>query len=189
MTIMSDKNDQAKSELERQEKWTEEQRQSRHKIRMRFDYRDLIEDIIQDGQERGVFDNLRGKGQPLRLYSNPYEGESQLANSLMKEHNLLPAWLQRRNAVLETVEQLRETIALRWQRHAQAYHYAQDDGRRLALSLSWDDACRQLLVEIGEINKLIDEHNLRRPSESMEIYKLRLADELRRVGAAQSLGD
>jgi DnaJ family protein C protein 28 len=176
-------------EKDEREEWTEQERQTEHKLRMRFGFRDLIEDMIQDGQERGVFDNLRGTGKPLHLRANLYEGDSQLANSLMKENKLLPVWLQRRNAVHEAIEQLRQTIVMRWQRHEQAYRYAQDDGRRRALALSWDDARRSLEVDIVEINKLIEDFNLRRPSDNMEIFKLRLADELKRAGATHNLGD
>ena len=39
------------------------------------------------------------------------------------------------------------------------------------------------------INKQIDDFNLRRPAEGMEIFKLRLDDELKRAGARRKLGE
>ena len=98
---MNSKRKKPKRDNSDRDEWTESERQTEHKIRMRFEYQDLIEDLIQDGQERGVFDNLKGKGKPLDLSSNLYEGDNSLANDLMKEHKILPLWLARRNTVSE----------------------------------------------------------------------------------------
>ena len=187
MKMSSDKK-KAKREDSNREEWTEAERQSEHKIRMRFEFQDLVEDLIQDGQERGVFDNLAGRGKPLNLKSGLYEGDSALANELMKEHKVVPLWLMRRNGVGTAVEELRMAIGRHWQRHEQAYRLAQDEGRRMALRLSWSAQCRDWQAEIKEINKLIDDFNLRRPIEGMEIFKLRLDDELKRAGARGELG-
>ncbi len=172
---------------EDREEWTEAERQAEHKIRMRFEYRDLIEDLIQDGQERGVFDNLSGKGKPLNLDSNVYEGDRKLANALMKEHDLVPLWLAKRNKIQRAMDELRQDIGRNWGRHEQAYRLAKDKGRRAALRLSWDALCRDWEEEIGELNKLVDDFNLRRPSDNMELFKLRLDHELKRSGASRTL--
>ena len=138
-------------------------------------------------QERGVFDNLKGKGKPLDLSSNLYEGDNSLANDLMKEHKILPLWLARRNTVNLAIDELRGQIGRHWQRHEQAHRLATDKNRRMALRLNWSALCREWQDEILEINKLIDDFNLRRPSDGMEIFKLRLDDELKRAGAAREL--
>jgi len=38
-----------------------------HRQRIRHDWDNLIEDIIAEGRDRGLFDNLKGKGKPLDL--------------------------------------------------------------------------------------------------------------------------
>jgi hypothetical protein len=169
------------------DEWTESERQAEHRMRMRLEFRDLVEDLILDGQERGVFDNLKGKGKPLNLKSNLDEGESSLANELMKEHEIVPEWLMRRNMVHMAIEEVRQSIGRHWVRHEQAHRLAQDGNRRTALALNWRAMCREFEAEIVEINKLIDDFNLRRPSEGMEIFKVRLDDELKRVGASREL--
>jgi DnaJ family protein C protein 28 len=186
MKMSSDRKRSNREDSNREE-WTEAERQSEHKIRMRFEFQDLVEDLIQDGQERGVFDNLAGKGKPLNLKSGLFEGDSALANELMKEHKVVPLWLMRRNAVGTAIEELRTDVGRHWQRHNLAYRLAQDEGRRMALRLSWSAQCREFQAEIVEINKLIDDFNLRRPSEGMEIFKLRLDDELKGAGASREL--
>ncbi len=185
---MSETQDEADNQrdLDRDE-WTDAERQAEHKIRMRFEYRDLIEDLIQDGQDRGVFDNLSGKGKPLDLGSNLYEGDRKLANQLMKEHDVVPPWLARRSQAAEAADELRQDFDRRWRRHEQAYRLVRDDGRRKALALSWRSHCRRWEAEIVEVNTLVDEFNLRRPINGMELIKLRLNDELKRVGARREL--
>lgn len=184
---MSDKEEKRKEDEADREEWTEAERQAEHKLRMRFGFGDLIEDMIQEGQERGVFDNLQGKGKPLNLKGDVYEDERKLAHALMKEHKILPLWLAKHNAVHEAAEALRADIGRHWRRHDQAYRYAQDKGRRSALRLSWDAHCRAWEERIEEINKQIADFNLRRPSEKMEIFTLRLADEIERAGARRAL--
>ena len=184
---MDKKQDQDAKDRHDREEWTEADRQAEHKIRMRFEYRDLIEDLIQEGQQRGIFDNLKGKGKPLELKSDLYGAENRLANDLMREHDVVPQWLARRNVASVAVEELRDKIGRHWARHRQAYTLTQDDMRRKALSLSWDAHCREWEEEIMQINKQIDEYNLRRPGQSMELLKLRLGDELQRSGANRKL--
>lgn len=166
---------------------SEAEKKTRHHLRMRFEFRDLIEDMIQEGQERGAFDNLRGKGKPLDLGRNPFEGDRTLANALLKEHDLLPAWLLKRNTIAGEVEVLRQDIARRWSRYEQALAVTQDNGRRQALRLGWDNLCDVWSEEITRLNKAIADFNLGRPGDNLELFKLRLDEELRRAGARRDL--
>jgi DnaJ family protein C protein 28 len=56
---------------------------------------DLIEDLLEEARARGDFDNLPGKGQPLRLDDNPYAGDRALAYSLLENNNLAPPEIER----------------------------------------------------------------------------------------------
>ena len=170
------------------EELSEAQRRTRHHLRMRFAWRDLIEEMIEEGRERGAFDNLRGAGKPLDLARNPFEEDRHLANALLKEHDLLPAWLLKRKAIGVEVQALRLDIGRRWARFSQAYVAAEKDhGRRAALRLGWDNACAVWQEEVTRLNKAIADFNLDRPSDNLELFKLRLDDELRRAGAARAL--
>jgi hypothetical protein len=158
-----------------------------YRLRMRTDLQNLIEDLIEDGRQRGIFDNLKGSGKPLELDRNVFEGSMELANRLLKENQLRPAWISRRLLVLEKIEALREAIGRTWERYEPAFQQAQGEGQRGALTVGWDDACHQWEEEIAQINRLIDDYNLKRPGERLEIFKLRLADELQRAGAPRYL--
>jgi len=92
---MSDERKETPEELQAQQE--EQQRQIEHRLRLRFDRSNLIEDLIEDGRQQGLFDNLPGKGKPLNLNQNPFACSQELANSLLKDNQMTPAWLIQRN--------------------------------------------------------------------------------------------
>lgn len=158
-----------------------------HRRRMRFQFRDLMEDLIEDGRRRGLFDDLAGRGRPLNLDKNLYEGSSALANQLMKDNDIRPPWLAHRLDVADKIDAFRADVARAWQRYATARDQAADDGQRAALAVGWDGVCRNWQTKIEAINRDIDGYNLKRPRGQPELFKLRLADELKRVDAPRYL--
>ena len=161
--------------------------QAEHHRRMRDDWHNLIEDLIQDGQEKGIFDDLPGRGKPLNLRKNPFAADMELANNLLKQNDLAPAWIMERNDIMARTEALRADIQRTWARHQQHFQYIQDQGQRGALTISWDDACLKWEAEIVQLNKRIDSFNLKRPANRLELFKLVLERELARVEAPRWL--
>ena len=157
--------------------------------KMRFRWQDLIDDLIEDGRRRGLFENLAGSGRPLDLEENLYEGSNRLANQLMKENDLQPAWMLSRNAVAARIDRLRGDIGLTWQRYGQRYQEAQGADYHRALSIGWDEACRRWEATIVDLNREMTSYNLKRPSGMPEMFKLSLVEELKRAGALRNLGD
>ncbi len=158
-----------------------------HRRRMRYEWRDLMEDLIEDGRRRGLFEDLPGKGKPLDLQQNIYEGGQALANQLMKANDIKPAWLAHRLGVVEAIEALRVEMARTWERYRTNFAHASGEGHRQALNFGWDEACRGWQVTVDKLNKEIESYNLKRPPGQTELYKLRLADELKRNEAPRYL--
>jgi DnaJ family protein C protein 28 len=160
--------------------------QARHKQRMREDWDGLIEDIIQEGVDKGLFDNLKGKGKPLNLSNNHFDSGQTLANSIMKDNDVSPSWIEDRNRILAERDELREEMKRKWAWHSQKF----EEGTAVEkdrLTISWDDFCKKWQVQIEALNKFINTYNLKRPSEKLEIFKLSLEDELKRAGAPRWL--
>jgi hypothetical protein len=61
-----------------------------------FDWTALIADRkIKDAMDAGEFDNLAGKGEPIRIEDDPFTPpEMRVAHKLLKNANALPQWLQ-----------------------------------------------------------------------------------------------
>lgn len=158
-----------------------------HRRRMRLQWNDLIEDLIEDGRRRGLFEDLPGKGKPLDLEQNIYEGSSALANQLMKANDIKPVWLSQRIRVSEDIDEFRVEIRRTWALYRASFEQSPGDTHRQALSLGWDDICRRWQKSIEKLNNEIETYNLKRPNGQMELLKLRLDDELKRIDAPRRL--
>ena len=150
--------------------------------RMRNDWDDLMEELIQDGKDKGMFDNLAGKGKPLKLGKNLFEGDMAFAHELMKENDIPPAWIQERNGILEETAALRTHMERQWAWHQREMANA-GLGEKGRVTISWDDYCLKWIATIAKLNKRIVTYNLKRPLENMELFKLDLNDELARIEA------
>ncbi len=85
----------------------------------RRQWSDVVEEILTEAQARGDFDNLPGKGQPLRLDDDFYAGDKALAYRLLKNNDVAPPEIERGreiDAELARAQELLET--LRWRRNA-----------------------------------------------------------------------
>jgi DnaJ family protein C protein 28 len=175
---MSDKRDNSADEPDKL---------AEHRARMRHDWSNLIDDLIEEGRKKGVFDNLPGKGKPLQLDENPYGRETEVAHNLLKKNDLKPAWITNRIALLAQIEALRNEMQNAWMRHDRAYQHAPAEGHRGALRISWDDVCQGWEAQIRDLNKHIDDFNLKRPSDNLELFKLDFEKELARIQAPRWL--
>jgi hypothetical protein len=158
-----------------------------HRQRIRHDWDNLIEDIISEGRERGLFDNLKGKGKPLNLNKNHFAGDKELAHNLLKDNDVLPAWIMQRNDILAAQAKLRTEMARQWEWYEQSFRLARDQQERGRLTIGWDDLCLKWLAQIEELNKNTRSYNLKRPSENLELFQLKLETELERIGAPRWL--
>ncbi len=177
----------SKNKPDNQQSQDDSTKKTTHHFRMRHDWDNLMDELIQQGQDDGVFDNLSGKGKPLNLKKAVFGAELELAHNLMKENDAAPTWIMNRNSIQARLELLRKEIVRVWTRHEREFRVIQDPLHRDGLTLSWDDACQLWLAEIVEINKQIDEYNLKRPLNNLELYKTNLDRELKRVNASRWL--
>lgn len=160
--------------------------QAKRKQRMREDWDGLLDDIVQEGVDNGLFDDLKGKGKPLNLSSNRFDGGRGLANAILKDNDVPPSWIADRTMILSDRDELREQIKRKWAWHLDRFEGAPAPEKD-RLTISWDDFCLQWQAKIEAINKRIVTYNLKRPSEKLEIFKLSLEDELKRAHALRWL--
>lgn len=140
------------------------------------DWQGVAERQILEAMERGDFDNLAGRGKPLDLSSPPHTPpESEIAFKLLRDAGFAPEWIEQdkeiraaKAAILKPFENyLRRTKADRKDRSA-------IESRLIA------DFRKQAL----ELNRLIDDFNLKAPSLSVHHTRIRIEEEIYRFGAA-----
>ncbi len=141
-------------------------------------------EAIEDAMRDGAFDNLPGKGKPLNLGKDPFTpSDSALAFDILKNNDLTPPWLAQRTDLQREIEKWRANLRATVAEANAAWARATTDATREALSRRWQGQRRALQAQIEEYNRRIGTVNLQLPSVAMEMYKLRLDEEISRAGA------
>jgi DnaJ family protein C protein 28 len=149
---------------------------------------DVIDEVIEEAMRAGTFDNLPGRGKPLKLNHNPHAPETDLAFQLLKDNDYTLPWIAERKEVIADIDALRDDISLVWSRYSAEFRVTHSDTVRMALSVDWLKRQETWLERIKKINRRIADVNLKQPGERFEILKLTLDGELERTGATRDLG-
>jgi DnaJ family protein C protein 28 len=150
----------AEEQPQQKQRPTEEQRQM------------LVERLILEAMAEGKFDNLPGKGQPLKLDENPYlEPGQEIAFGLLKKNGFAPEWIERDKAIRKDMDKARHLLRLAWEQRRGSP----------ANEPKWRAAVARFEESLAKLNQAIDDFNLIVPILSCQRSRLRLADELRRV--------
>lgn len=150
-------------------------------------WKEMAEESIEEAIRSGVFDNLPGRGKPLKLIENPYAPGTELAYQLLRDNQYTLPWISQRMSLLARIESLREEIRLSWCDHQAAYEASSNTVDRLSLAQHWQEMLASWAELIREQNKEIATLNLKQPADYLEIMKLSLDRELTRAGADMKL--
>lgn len=155
--------------------------------RLMADRQHFMDRVLDEAQAKGVFDNLPGRGKPLRLDHNPYAEEQQLAHKILRDNDFTLPWIADRAELAGKIEAVRAELGQRWQTGRDNYARAVTDRQKANLSQEWDHYLAQLESRLITLNKAIGDLNLRLPVATMELLKLNLDQELARISAGRSL--
>ncbi len=156
--------------------------------RSETEWNDLISHRIEEAMRNGAFDNLRNKGKPLPTTRNPFVPEDrQMANDLLKSNGLAPQWINDRTALLQTLEIFRTKFRATAEAYRQAWRNADTPIIRNSIRDQWTKQVENWQEEIRLLNQRINVINLQQPIASLEIFKLLIDEELKRVGMARVL--
>lgn len=157
------------------------------KSKDRRDWENWIDQQIRDAQERGEFDDLPGKGQPLDLAPNPYALEQELAFKVLKDAGYAPEWIELDKAIRAKLDRARTTLARRREWHntrlselaGGSDRWSQTEQQRVRVG--WHRAVAAFEEEVGAINQEISDLNLKVPSPRFQRPKVSAEDEVRRL--------
>jgi DnaJ homolog subfamily C member 28 len=138
-----------------------------------------IEEHIRRAIEEGDFENLPGKGQPLRLKENPLEDpEWRLANHVLESNGFTLPWIETRREIQSEIESVRHTLARAWK------FYQPSRGADLHEELresEWKRSQEAFSMQVDLLNRKIAEYNLQAPSLRFHLGKLDTEKEIRSV--------
>ena len=161
------------------------ERQKRERLAM--DRQQFMDQVLDEAQAKGLFDNLPGRGKPLQLDHNPYAEEQQLAHKILRDNDFTLPWIADRAEMVGKIEALRAELGKTWQTGRDNYTQAITDSQKATLNQEWVHYLNRLESRLAILNKAIGNLNLRLPIANMEILKLNLDQELARITAGRTL--
>ena len=169
---------QAKASLDEHQSAFDPIDESPPKRRTMKQWQSFVDEQIQNAMSNGRFDNLPGKGKPLNLNKNPYDDPAQeLTNHVLKNNNFTPEWIDRDRDIRQDLDAAREKIQAAWR-------FYQPDPES---EPGWYAAVARFEEAVVKINRKIDDFNLVVPILSKQRFRIRPADELRRVQEASQI--
>lgn len=131
------------------------------------DWRNLVEQRIQDGIERGLFDNLPGAGKPLNLDDDAFVPEEmRMAFRLLRSNGLAPLWVELNKEIRDDLARL-ERFRMQVRERAPRTNTIQIEHLR-----------NEYAGRVHEINGKILNYNILAPSSQVHLGTLILEDEL-----------
>lgn len=114
----------------------------------------LVEDLIQESMARGDFDNLTGKGKPLKKFSgcSYIDPMTHNLNRILIDNGYQPEWILMQKEIKDTIEQLREGLLVSRKKLGNPLT---PEGQK-----QWNQACEQFQDNIQKLNKRISDFNL-----------------------------
>ncbi|RZF34719.1 hypothetical protein LSTR_LSTR010768 [Laodelphax striatellus] len=148
------------------------------KIKTRYGFERLVEDLIQESMNRGEFDNLPGQGKPLGRqfdHHNPYvDLVTHKLNQVLIDNGFVPEWIQLQKEIRESEEEIRKKLS--------------DERRRLgSIPLNRDDQIRwhkildKAQIEVDKLNKKIGKYNLVVPMLQKQVVAFNLLREAKKI--------
>jgi hypothetical protein len=121
----------------------------------------LIDQKIREAMERGEFDDLPGKGQPVDTSENPFEDpEMRLAHRMLRNAGFAPSWIEERKDIDSEFEIARNQLSRAW---TVLQNAVGTDNERGAI-VRWEKALTSFREEARELNSRITKWNLKVPA-------------------------
>lgn len=135
-----------------------------------------IEDHIRRAMEAGQFDDLPGRGKPLRLDENPHEDpEWRLTYRVLRKGGFSLPWIESRRAIEVEIAEARLEVKRAWEWRDSTSARALSEGM---MESEWARAVETFRERIEIINKRIQDYNLETPSERFQLPLLKFEREL-----------
>jgi DnaJ family protein C protein 28 len=147
------------------------------------DRQSWLDKVILEAQEQGLFDNLKGMGQPIDWEDESLVDETWVtAFRIMRQQGFAPEWIELHKEIGVELDKARQALRETWRwRHARLA--GADQAERRYLDGEWQRACTAFEEVIAALNEKIADFNLKVPVAALQKFKLDVAQELAAVEA------
>ena len=117
----------------------------------------LTEKKIREAIEKGEFNDLPGKGEPLDLKENPFEDpDLRMVHRLLRNAGFAPAWIEERKDIDAELEKAQTKLSRAWELFGKG---GNDDA-----NLAWERNLGEFREQVAELNQRIRIYNLKAPA-------------------------
>jgi len=142
----------------------------------------LIDQKIREAIERGEFDDLPGKGEPIDTSENPFEDpEMRLAHRMLRSAGFAPAWIEERKDIDSELEIARKELSRVWTVRQNALGTEHE----AAAQTRWEKALGGFREQAAELNRRITAWNLKVPAAG---FQRKLIDAEKEINEVESSG-
>lgn len=122
----------------------------------------MTEKKLREAIERGDFDNLPGKGEPVDLQENPFEDpDLRVVHRLLRSAGFAPAWIEERKDIDAQFEFAKTKLTRAWSLFGKTSEY------------EWQRTVREFREQAAQLNERIKLYNLKAPA---AVFHRRLID-------------
>jgi hypothetical protein len=117
----------------------------------------MAEKRLREAIEKGEFDNLPGKGEPIDLRENPFEDpDLRVVHRLLRNAGFAPAWIEERKDIDASLAEGQTKLTRAWS-------LFREDGKSPS-GTEWARSAREFRQLVEELNQRIRIYNLKAPS-------------------------
>jgi len=138
----------------------------------------LIDQKIREAMERGEFDNLPGKGEPVDLSENPFEDpELRLAHRMLRNAGFAPSWIEERKDIDAEFVVARTNLA----RARAILKKTLGTENETGAKVRWEKALGSFRQQAVELNRRIRAWNLKVPAPGFQRNLIDVEKEVERI--------
>lgn len=143
----------------------------------------IADRLIREAMERGEFDDLPGKGQPLDLEDDPLtDPTTWVARHILQNSGFTPDWVDDRREIHAKMKEAQHALARSWAWRQRALAANRD------VSLAhqqWAQAEMRFAEAVEKVNKRIRDHNLKLTVPQLHLRVVDAQAEIERVKAGE----
>lgn len=140
----------------------------------------LVEDLIQESMAKGEFDNLSGKGKPIKRDTyNPYvDFTTHKLNQVLIDNGFMPKWLVLEKEIRQDIKHARDKL-----QHARSALNHQVMTQ--AETNKWNRALETFKTEVANVNKKINKYNMIVPVLTKQLVQYNTKNEIRKISGSE----
>ncbi|RZC33298.1 dnaJ -like subfamily C member 28, partial [Asbolus verrucosus] len=149
----------------------------KHKIKTKYGFERLVEDLIQESMSKGEFNNLSGTGKPLPSHQNrnPYvDFTTHKLNEVLIDNGFTPEWITLQKEIREDIQKLRDYLLFD-RSHLGPYPLNTEENNQ------WVDIMDKHKELVEQINRKINKFNLVVPIINKQMIQIDLEKEGKKI--------